>query len=184
MNTEDLRKALIHHVIAAHESHRPATLTRIQQTTYLLQEVTRIPTAFRYRIHYGSPNSYQVEHTVSYLKLAGYITTEPHYSPNSLNILLKYADHPHPDWPTTLSPYLESIGHCLAQLKQTDPRRLDMMASAHITHATLSERDPATTSTDVVQTVWKMKPRYDPADITAAYQALPSLVAPYTLTNK
>ena len=175
MEKQDIRSAFIHHLIASQEKYGGPSLKRVQQTAYLLQETASVPTGFRYRMRYGSPSSDDVEDTVSYLKLAGYIRAQPHNNPESLDILLETIDHPHQSWPSIISPYLESISRCLTILEGTDDRSLDMMTSAHITHASLSKRQPAPHQTDVVQAVKHMKPRYEEADISGAYQTLLSL---------
>ena len=175
MEKQDLRSAFIHHLIASQEKYGGPSLKRVQQTAYLLQETASVPTAFRYRIRYGSPSSDDVEDTVSHLKLAGYIRSQPHNDPERLDILLETIDHPHQSWTSIISPYLENIGRCLTMLEGTDDRSLDMMASAHITHASLSQRHPAPDQASVIQTVKDMKPGYEEADIARACQALLSL---------
>ena len=175
MEKQHLRQAFIHHLIASQEKYGAPSLKRVQQTAYLLQETASVPTAFRYRIRYGSPSSDDVEDTVSNLKLAGYIRTRPHQDPKAMDILLETIDHPHQSWPSIISPHLESIGRCLTILEGTDDRSLDMMASAHITHASLSKRQPAPDQADIVRAVKRMKPRYEEADIAGACQALLSL---------
>lgn len=175
MEKQHLRQAFIHHLIASQEKYGGSSLKRVQQTAYLIQETSGIPTAFRYRIRYGSPSSDDVENTLSYLKLAGYIRTRPHQDPKALDIPVETIDHPHQDWPSIISPYLANIGRCLTILEGTDDRSLDMMASAHITHASLSKGQPAPDQADVVRTVKGMKPRYEEADIAEACQALLSL---------
>ena len=90
------RAALVQHVISTLENPNPPSTTRIQRTAYFLQEVMGINAGFRFRMHYGSPSSEQVESAISRLKAAAYISIHPNPEYRSLDWVVQTTHTPRP----------------------------------------------------------------------------------------
>ena len=186
MNTDTLKQAVVQRAVAAIEQIGPASLTRVHHTAYLLQQAAGIPTSFRFRTHYGSPNSEDLQNTVSLLKTLGYLDTRPTPRPHELDTLVTVTDAPNPQWAEHLYPYDHTISQTLSALHTEDDRAVNMIASSHLIAAILQHRAktqsaPSPTPHQVARTLQRIKTGYPLEEILQAYRKsrdLPKLPPP------
>ena len=140
--------------------------TKIQKMVYFLQEQAGVPLHYRFRMHHYGPFSDEIDSGISALQLAGYIRVTHdlngygyHITPTSATQL---------PWDNELSKCREEMTQAIRELGLLDASDLELYATIHFVQQLLKEP----TRESVIVNVGRLKPRFSPPTIRAAYNKL------------
>ena len=148
------------------EQSRDIGKTKIQKIVYFLQEGSGVPLGYSFRMHHYGPFSDEIDSEISALQSAGYIEVNHDSQGYGYHITPATADQL--PWDSELAKYREEMTQAISALGSLDASDLELYATIHFVQHLLK----APTREKVVENVSRLKPRFSPLMIGAAYNRL------------
>ena len=140
--------------------------TKIQKIVYFLQEGSGVPLHYSFRMHHYGPFSDEIDSGISALQSAGYIDVNHDLQGYGYHISPASADQL--PWDSELAKYREEMTQAITELGVLDTSDLELYATIHFVQQLLKKP----TKDAVINNVSRLKPRFSPQTIGAAYNQL------------
>lgn len=152
MDTQEFRLALLYEVIDKLED---SGKIQLQKLVYFLQEASKLPTRYGFKMHHYGPYSEDLDTDMTRLKLTGYVDVQPDAQGYGFHITS--VDSPKTEWLSIIEPYSQKIEQTINIFGNKQAYELELAATIHF----VSNLAPASSKDDIVDKVKSLKPRFE-----------------------
>ena len=140
--------------------------TKLQKLLYFTQEAVGAPLEYKFRMHHYGPFAEDIENDISFLKVIGHLDVQPDTSGFGYHI--RPASFEPLPWDEELEKFKGKMTETIDKLGMLDISELELSATVHFVQQLLKEP----TRESVIENVSRLKPRFSPQTIRAAYNKL------------
>ena len=140
--------------------------TKLQKLLYFTQEAIGAPLEYRFRMHHYGPFAEDIENDISFMKAIGHLDVQPDTSGFGYHIR-PASSEPLP-WDEELEKFKGKMTETIDKLGMLDIPDLELSATVHFVQQLLKEP----TRDSVLYNASRLKPRFSPQTILAAYNKL------------
>ena len=140
--------------------------TKLQKILYFTQEEIGAPLGYRFRMHHYGPFSEAVDNDISFMRAIGQLVVQPDESGFGFHI--RSASDEVLELGEEVNQYKGAMTTAIDKLGKLDTPDLELWATTHFVQHLLKEP----TRESVIENVGRLKPRFSPPTIRAAYNKL------------